>query len=91
MLYISYTNYFQKEKMSLKISYRKIMALRGEAHPQHKLTESQVRMIRKLWAIGHRNTKVLARNNGVSTSNIRKIVKNETWTHILFGEFHKYQ
>ena len=67
------------------------MALKGELHPQHKLTENQVRMIRKLCDIGHRNIKVLARNNGVSASNIRKIVKNKTWTHILFGEFGKYE
>ena len=67
------------------------MSLRGESHPQHKLTEVQVRAIRKLWAVGHRNTRVLARNNGVSPANIRKIVKGETWTHILFGEFTDYQ
>ena len=53
------------------------MALKGELHPQHKLTENQVRMIRKLWDIGHRNIKVL--------------VKNKTWTHILFGEFGRYE
>jgi hypothetical protein len=67
------------------------MALRGESHPQHKLTENQVRSIRKLWAVGHRNIRVLAQNNGVSPTNIRKIVKGETWTHILFGEFNDYQ
>jgi DNA-binding MarR family transcriptional regulator len=67
------------------------MGLKGELHPQHKLTEKQVRSIRRLWEIGHRNIKVLAKNNGVSTSNIRKIVKNETWKHILFGEFDKYR
>ena len=67
------------------------MALRGESHPQHKLTENQVRAIRKLWAVGHRNIRVLAQNNGVSPTNIRKIVKGETWTHILFGEFNDYQ
>ena len=67
------------------------MALRGESHPQHKLTEDQVRSIRKLWAVGHRNIRVLARNNGVSPANIRRIVKGETWTHILFGEFNDYQ
>lgn len=27
------------------------MALRGELHPQHKLTERQVRSIRKLWSV----------------------------------------
>jgi hypothetical protein len=67
------------------------MSLRGESHPQHKLTETQVKAIRKLWAIGHRNIRVLAHNNGVSPANIRKIVKGETWTHILFGEFNDYQ
>jgi hypothetical protein len=67
------------------------MALRGELHPQHKLTEGQVKSIRKLWSVGHRNIRVLARNNGVSPANIRKIVKGETWTHLLFGEFNDYQ
>jgi hypothetical protein len=64
---------------------------RGESHPAHKLTEEQVKVIRNLWRIGHRNTKVLAQNNGVSTANIRRIVKNETWTHLLFGDFDKYK
>ena len=67
------------------------MALRGESQPQHTLTEEQVKSIRRLWAVGHRNIRVLARNNGVSPANIRKIVKGETWTHILFGEFNDYQ
>lgn len=67
------------------------MALRGESHPAHKLTEEQVTSIRKLWKIGHRNIKVLARNNKVSSSNIRKIVRNEIWTHLLVGDFDKYQ
>jgi hypothetical protein len=67
------------------------MALRGESHPAHKLTDGQVTTIRKLWKMGHRNINVLARNNNVSSSNIRKIVKNEIWTHLLVGEFDKYQ
>jgi hypothetical protein len=67
------------------------MTLRGESHPASKLTEAQVNSIRKLWKIGHRNIKVLARNNAVSTANIRRIVKNETWTHLLVGDFDKFQ
>ena len=67
------------------------MALRGESHPAHKLTEEQVKSIRTLYKIGHRNIKVLARNNGVSSANIRRIVKGETWKHLLFGEFNNYQ
>jgi hypothetical protein len=56
--------------------------LKGEQHPNHKLTDVQIVSIRHLWEIGHRNLKVIARNNGVSTTNIRKIVKREIWTHI---------
>ena len=54
------------------------MALRGESHPAHKLTEKQVKSIRNLWKVGHRNVRVLAQNNGVSPANIRRIVRNET-------------
>ena len=57
--------------------------LRGEAHPMHKLTENQVLQIRELWKVGHRNIKVLAKNHGVSQANIKKIVTNRTWTHML--------
>jgi hypothetical protein len=57
--------------------------LKGEAHPMHKLTEKQVLQIRELWKVGHRNVKVLARNNGVSPANIKKIVTNQTWTHMI--------
>ncbi|CAB4143250.1 hypothetical protein UFOVP449_142 [uncultured Caudovirales phage] len=57
--------------------------LRGELHPMHKLTENQVLQIRELWKVGHRNVKVLARNHGVSQSNIKKIVTNQTWRHSL--------
>jgi hypothetical protein len=49
------------------------MKLVGELHPMHKLTEVQVTQIRELWKVGHRNIKVLARNNGVSQANIKKI------------------
>jgi hypothetical protein len=59
------------------------MKLVGEAHPMHKLTEEQVLRIRELWTVGHRNVKVLARNHGVSQANIKKIVTNRTWKHML--------
>ena len=63
--------------------------LKGEAHPMHKLTEKQVSQIRELWKVGHRNVKVLARNNGVSPANIKKIVTNKTWTHTLKWPYEK--
>ena len=71
-----------------KIGYIRRM-LRGEAHPMHKLTEKQVSQIRELWKVGHRNVKVLARNNGVSPANIKKIVTNQTWTHMIKWPYEK--
>ena len=55
---------------------------RGQSHPSAKLTDEQVINIRKLWGMGHRNVRVIARNNRCSTSNILRIVRNETWTHL---------
>lgn len=55
--------------------------LRGESHPRAKLTASQVRQIRKLYAHGF-STSVIARNFKVSKWNIEEIVKNKTWTHL---------
>jgi hypothetical protein len=57
--------------------------LRGERHPLAKLSDEQVLQIRNLWKMGHRNIRVIARNNGVSSSNIQKIVQNKTWTHLV--------
>jgi hypothetical protein len=54
----------------------------GESHPSAKLTNQQVNSIRDLWKVGHRNIKVMAKNFGVSQSNIKKIVENKTWKHI---------
>jgi len=56
--------------------------LRGQSHPSSKLTDEQVIQIRKLWIMGHRNVRVMARNNKVSSANILRIVRNETWTHL---------
>ncbi len=71
-----------------KKSYIRRM-LKGEAHPMHKLTEKQGTQIRELWKVGHRNVKVLARNNGVSPANIKKIVTNQTWTHMIKWPYEK--
>jgi hypothetical protein len=56
--------------------------LRGQSHPSAKLTDEQVIQIRRLWKMGHRNVRVIARNNKVSPANILRIVRNETWTHL---------
>lgn len=56
--------------------------LRGEIHPAAKLTNAQVLEIKGLWKIGHRNIRVIAKNYGVSQSNIHKIVSGQTWKHL---------
>jgi len=55
---------------------------RGETHPAAKLNNQQIMDIRYLWEIGHRNIRIIARNYGVSQSNIKKIVFGETWKHL---------
>jgi hypothetical protein len=73
-----------------KIGYIRRM-LRGEAHPMHKLTEEQILQIRDLWKIGHRNIRVISRNYGVSPANIKKIVTNKTWTHMIKWPYERTQ
>ena len=56
--------------------------LRGQQHPSAKLTDEQVLNIRDLWKMGHRNIKVIARNNKISPSNVLKIIQRKTWNHL---------
>lgn len=51
----------------------------GEQHGQHKLTQSQVLEIRKLYNSGQHTYYSLADLFGVTFGNIRKIVKKQTW------------
>lgn len=55
--------------------------LKGEAHPQAKLTSEQVLQIRKLYAQGF-STNVIAKSFGVSKRNVKSIVLHQTWTHL---------
>lgn len=55
--------------------------LRGESHPNSKLTSKEVLEIRKLYSQGF-SVKVIAKNYKVSVWNIHQIIKNITWTHI---------
>ena len=73
-----------------KKCYIRVM-LRGEAHPMHKLTEEQILQIRELYKVGHRNINVIARNYKVSPANIKKIVTNKTWTHMIKWPYERTQ
>lgn len=54
---------------------------RGELAPMSKLTESEVKDIRERRALGEKPM-MLAKEYNVSTDNIRRIVKRQSWTHI---------
>lgn len=55
----------------------------GEQHHSAKLTENDVRAIRKLYATGSYSYTQLAKKYRVDFTNIACIVKNKTWKHIL--------
>lgn len=55
---------------------------RGENNPKHKLTETQVREIRRLYSEGT-TQKELANRFKVGWSTIHNIVHNLTWKHLL--------
>lgn len=53
--------------------------LKGEQHHMHKLTEDQVRDIRRRYFMSNVSYSQLAHEYGVTPSNICMIVKNKTW------------
>lgn len=54
----------------------------GERHPTAKLTEQQVREIRRLFASNNHTQKELAAMFGVSAVNVYQIVSRRSWRHI---------
>jgi len=54
----------------------------GEESPQHKLSNDQVLDIRALYDAGLISMNALSRQYRTSESNIRAIVKRQTWKHI---------
>jgi hypothetical protein len=57
---------------------------RGEKHGLTRLTDAEVRQIRKKGAVGPRGTKArLAAEYGVSRTNVTDICKGRTWGHLL--------
>lgn len=59
---------------------------RGEGHPNSKLTEEQVRLMRSWWAKRKQCTGVtlesLARYFGVGRGTVMKVVHHEAWQHV---------
>lgn len=59
----------------------RVVRLRGEQSPKAKLTESQVRQIRRLSARGRTGAE-LARRFGVSESCTSNIIAGRSWQHV---------
>ncbi len=57
-------------------------SLSGERHNRARLTENDVRQIRRAYASGQEGVSELARKFGVGISTIRHVVKRETWQHV---------
>lgn len=59
--------------------------IRGEQHHRAKLTEREVREIRRLYATGKYSQRELAAKFGVSQHPIRMAVQWKTWKHVTGG------
>ena len=56
--------------------------LKGEKHPQSKLTENEIRRIRASYYGGNYNQRELAEMFGVKRCTISGIVTRKTWRHV---------
>jgi len=57
-------------------------AARGERQGSSKLTSEQVLQIRAMYGVNGENSSTLAKQFGVSSTNIRYIVRRQSWKHI---------
>ena len=57
----------------------------GEMHPRAKLTDDDVRAIRRRWEAGERQKK-LSEEYDIPQSQISKIVNGTAWIHVPFEE-----
>lgn len=55
---------------------------RGAKHANAKLTEDQVAEIRRIYYAGEKDSSILSKEYGVSTSSIENIVNGATWGHV---------
>jgi hypothetical protein len=57
----------------------------GEKQGSSKLKENEVNEIRIKYKLGNYTQKLLAKEYGISSANIRHIVGNRSWKHLLTG------
>jgi hypothetical protein len=77
----------KKHSLAVKCAYEerpylRFAKVRGEGHGMAKLTNKQVRKIRKLYATGLYSQKALGGMFGVTQSNICYLTKGKTFTEV---------
>lgn len=55
---------------------------KGMTHPFHKLTDADVRKIRKGYAAGGTSLSIIAREYGMAVSTIHALIQRRTWKHL---------
>lgn len=71
-----------QENMNDKVKRNRQARLPGIMHPMVKLTEDQVREIRKLYSTGQFSQRKLGRMFSISQTQIKDIVKRKSWSHL---------
>jgi hypothetical protein len=59
---------------------------KGETHGRSKLTDTQVKEIRALYAVGDITQRNLAKSFAISQREICRVVNNKSWKHLLVEE-----
>ncbi len=54
----------------------------GENHARAKLTEEDVREIRRMYSIGERSQQSIADEYGVAQHTVSKLLRRKTWAHV---------
>lgn len=55
---------------------------KGMAHFHHKLTDSQVRKIRRDYAKGNTSLSIIAKEYGMAVATIHALIQRRTWKHL---------
>lgn len=73
---LEWCNYSENNQHAYKYKLKIAKPLFGEKSPHHKLTNKDIQYIRANW---NYNTKDLANKFNITTTHIRRIIKNECW------------
>jgi len=66
----------------MNLGFSKHDIKRGEKHPNHKLTEREVKEIRELYASGYWTQEGLAITFSVKRQTISAIITRRSWRHV---------